>query len=98
MPPSATQAPPIRGRSRASPAREADPIDVLALHDALSKLAVLDPRQSEIVEMRFFAGLTVEEIAEVLDISPATVKRDWSTAKLWLRRQMEGLVPRFKAE
>jgi RNA polymerase sigma-70 factor (ECF subfamily) len=75
----------------ASPAREADPVDVLALHDALSKLAELDPRQSEIVEMRFFAGLTVEEIAEVLDISPATVKRDWSTAKLWLRRQMQGL-------
>jgi len=41
--------------------------------------------------MRFFAGLTVEEIAEILDISPATVKREWSTAKLWLRRQMQGL-------
>jgi RNA polymerase sigma-70 factor (ECF subfamily) len=75
----------------ASPAREADPVDVLALHDALSKLAELDARQSEIVEMRFFAGLTVEEIAEVLDISPATVKREWATAKLWLRRQMQGL-------
>ena len=74
-----------------SPAREADPVDVLALHDALSKLAELDARQSEIVEMRFFAGLTVEEIAEVLDISPATVKREWATAKLWLRRQMQGL-------
>ncbi len=75
----------------ASPAREADPVDVLALHDALSKLAVLDPRQSEIVEMRFFAGLTVEEIAEVMEISTATVKREWATAKLWLRRQMRGL-------
>jgi RNA polymerase sigma factor (TIGR02999 family) len=75
----------------ASPAREADPVDVLALHEALSKLAELDPRQSEIVEMRFFAGLTVEEIGEVLDISPATVKREWATAKLWLRRQMRGL-------
>ncbi len=74
-----------------SPAREADPIDVLALHTALSSLAELDPRQAEIVEMRFFAGLTVEEIAEVLEISPATVKRDWATAKLWLRRQMRGL-------
>ena len=74
-----------------SPAREADPVDVLALHDALSKLAELDPRQAEIVEMRFFAGLTVEEIAEVLEISPATVKREWATAKLWLRRQMQGL-------
>jgi RNA polymerase sigma factor (TIGR02999 family) len=75
----------------ASPAREADHVDVLALHDALSKLAELDPRQSEIVEMRFFAGLTVEEIAEVLGIAPATVKRDWATAKMWLKRQMQGL-------
>jgi RNA polymerase sigma-70 factor (ECF subfamily) len=75
----------------ASPDREADQVDVLALHDALSKLAKLDPRQSEIVEMRFFAGLTVEEIAEVLDIAPATVKRDWATAKMWLKRQMRGL-------
>ena len=74
-----------------SPAREADEVDVLALHDALSKLADVDPRQSEIVEMRFFAGLTVEEIAEVLDISPATVKREWATAKMWLKRQMRGL-------
>jgi RNA polymerase sigma factor (TIGR02999 family) len=74
-----------------SPAREADPVDVLALHDALSKLAELDPRQSEIVEMRFFAGLTVEEIANVMEISTATVKREWATAKLWLRRQMQGL-------
>ena len=75
----------------ASPAREADPVDVLALHEALSKLAELDKRQSDIVEMRFFAGLTVEEIAEVLEISTATVKREWSTAKLWLKQQMRGL-------
>jgi RNA polymerase sigma factor (TIGR02999 family) len=75
----------------ASPVGEADRVDVLALHEALSKLADLDPRQSEIVEMRFFAGLTVEEIAEALEISPATVKRDWSTAKMWLKRQMRGL-------
>jgi len=75
----------------ASPAREADPVDVLALHTALSQLGDLDSRQAEIVEMRFFAGLTVEEIAEVLEISPATVKREWATAKMWLRRQMQGL-------
>jgi RNA polymerase sigma factor (TIGR02999 family) len=75
----------------ASPAQEADHVDVLALHDALSKLSELDPRQSEIVEMKFFAGLTVDEIAKVLDIAPATVKRDWATAKMWLKRQMRGL-------
>jgi RNA polymerase sigma factor (TIGR02999 family) len=75
----------------ASPEREVDQIDVLALHDALSKLGELDRRQSEIVEMRFFAGLTVEEIAQVLEISPATVKREWATAKMWLKRQMRGL-------
>jgi len=74
-----------------SPAREADPVDVLALHTALDDLAALDPRQAEIVEMRFFAGLTVEEIAEVMEISTATVKREWATAKLWLRREMQGL-------
>jgi RNA polymerase sigma factor (TIGR02999 family) len=74
-----------------SPKREADQVDVLALNTALSALAELDPRQAEIVEMRFFAGLTVEEIAEVLAISPATVKREWSTAKMWLKHQMRGL-------
>jgi RNA polymerase sigma factor (sigma-70 family) len=75
----------------ASPKREADQVDVLALNAALSALAELDPRQAEIVEMRFFAGLTVEEVAEVLDISEATVKREWSTAKMWLKHQMRGL-------
>jgi RNA polymerase sigma factor (TIGR02999 family) len=74
-----------------SPKREADQVDVLALNAALSALAELDPRQAEIVEMRFFAGLTVEEVAEVLDISEATVKREWSTAKMWLKHQMRGL-------
>src|SRR5215470_5278166 len=74
-----------------SPAREADPVDVLALNAALSALGELDSRQAEIVEMRYFAGLTVEEVAKVLDISEATVKREWSTAKMWLRRQMRGL-------
>jgi RNA polymerase sigma-70 factor, ECF subfamily len=74
-----------------SPAREADPVDVLALNAALSALAQIDPRQAEVVEMRFFAGLTVEEIAEVLEIAPATVKRDWTTAKMFLRQQMKGL-------
>lgn len=72
-----------------APAAGVDEVDVIDLHDALTALAALDARQAEIVEMRYFAGLTVEEIAEVLKISPATVKRDWTTAKLWLRRRMK---------
>ena len=74
----------------AAPADAVDPLDVLALHDALTALAALDARQAEIVEQRYFAGLTVEEIAEVMGISPATVKREWTTARLWLRRRMQG--------
>jgi RNA polymerase sigma factor (TIGR02999 family) len=68
----------------------ADPIDVLALHEALSALGELDPSQAQIVEMRYFAGLTVEEVAEAMGISPATVKREWATARLWLKRRMQG--------
>ena len=63
-------------------------IDVQALDEALRELETLDPRQAQIVELRFFAGLTIEEIAEVLAISPATVKREWTTAKIWLRREL----------
>ncbi|MBZ5654173.1 MAG: sigma-70 family RNA polymerase sigma factor [Acidobacteriia bacterium] len=62
--------------------------DVVALDDALSGLAKLDEQQSRIVELRFFGGLATEEIAEVLGISPSTVKRDWNVAKAWLTRQM----------
>ena len=51
-------------------------------------MEALDPRQAQIVELRFFAGLTIEEIATLLAISPATVKREWSVAKLWLRRSL----------
>jgi len=69
-------------------AKEED-MDVLALDDALKLLADRDPQQSRIVELRFFAGLTVEETAAVLDISPATVKRDWSMARAWLSRQIK---------
>lgn len=63
-------------------------LDVLALNEALSELERLDPRQGRVVELRFFAGLSVEETAEVLGVSPKTVKRDWSTAKLWLARAL----------
>jgi RNA polymerase sigma-70 factor (ECF subfamily) len=63
-------------------------IDVTALDQALQALEALDERQARIVELRFFAGLTVEETAELLDISQATVKRDWTLAKIWLRREL----------
>ena len=63
-------------------------IDVTALDQALQALDTLDERQARIVELRFFAGLTVEETAELLEISPATVKRDWTLAKIWLRREL----------
>jgi RNA polymerase sigma factor (TIGR02999 family) len=63
-------------------------VDLLALDEALGMLAQLDSRQAELVELRFFGGLTVEEAAEVLNVSPATVKRDWVFAQAWLRRQL----------
>jgi RNA polymerase sigma factor (TIGR02999 family) len=63
-------------------------LDLVALDDALNSLANIDPQQARIVELRFFTGLTVEETAEVLGISPATVKRDWVTAKAWLYRDI----------
>lgn len=69
----------------------ADPgrgLDVVALDDALITLAQLDPRQSQVVELRFFGGLSIEETADALDISPATVKREWTMAKAWLYDQL----------
>jgi RNA polymerase sigma factor (TIGR02999 family) len=65
-------------------------LDLVVLDDALDGLARIDPQQSRIVELRFFAGLSIEETAEVLRISPATVKRDWVSAKAWLYRAMSG--------
>ena len=62
--------------------------DLVALDDALHALARVDPRKVQVVEMRFFGGLSVEETAEVLKISPVTVMRDWSTAKAWLYREL----------
>jgi RNA polymerase sigma factor (TIGR02999 family) len=67
----------------------AESIDVTALDDALSRLAQLDSRQSQIVEMRFLLGLSLEEIAEVMSISVTSVKRDWMTARHWLARELE---------
>lgn len=67
---------------------EARDVEVIALDIALNNLAKLDPQQGRIVELRFFAGLSIEETSEVLSISPATVKRDWAMAKAWLSREM----------
>ena len=61
---------------------------IVALDDALQKLACLDERKSRLVELRFFGGLSIEETAEVLGVSPGTVMRDWTLAKAWLRREM----------
>jgi RNA polymerase sigma factor (TIGR02999 family) len=63
--------------------------EVRALDDALTTLAALDPRRAKVIELRFFGGLTVEETAEVLDVSPQTVMRDWKTAKVWLARELQ---------
>jgi RNA polymerase sigma factor (TIGR02999 family) len=65
------------------------PVDVEALDEALERLAALDARQARIVELRFFGGLTVEEAADVLGISPATLKRDWTVARAWLKRELD---------
>jgi RNA polymerase sigma factor (TIGR02999 family) len=64
-------------------------LDLVALDDALNGLAKLDPRQSRIVELRFFGGLSVEETAHTLGISPKTVKREWATARVWLQHEMK---------
>ena len=65
----------------------ADP-DLVALDDAMNALAAIDPRKVQVVEMRFFGGLSVEEIAELLNVSEVTVKRDWKAARLWLYREL----------
>jgi RNA polymerase sigma factor (TIGR02999 family) len=62
--------------------------EIISLNDALTKLEAIDDRKAQVVEMRFFGGLTVEEVAEVLDISTVTVMRDWAFAKAWLLREM----------
>ena len=69
---------------------KARPADVVALDEALVKLAALDEQQARLVELRFFGGLSIEEAAGVLEISPATVKRHWNVAKAWLARELAG--------
>jgi RNA polymerase sigma factor (TIGR02999 family) len=70
------------------PGQQTPGIDVLALDEALTRLAELDPEQARIVELRYFGGLTVEETAEVVGVSPATVKRQWAMARAWLKRAL----------
>lgn len=65
-------------------------VDLLALNDALDKLSQMDARLTEVVQLRFFAGLTVEQTADVMKSSPRTVKRDWNFAKAWLKRELAG--------
>jgi RNA polymerase sigma-70 factor, ECF subfamily len=67
-----------------------DAVDVLDLDRALSRLGLLDPGQARIIELRFFGGLTIEETASALSVSPATVKREWAVAKGWLFRELTG--------
>jgi len=72
----------------AAPLASGFDLDLLALNDALDQLSQLDARQSRIVELRFFAGLSIEETAEVMKLSPASIKREWNTARAWLFREM----------
>lgn len=71
-----------------APASEGAGLDVLDLHEALERLATLDPAQSRLVELRYFGGLSIEETAEIMHVSPATVKREWAIARAWLRREL----------
>ena len=68
-------------------------VDLIALDEALARLAVIDPLQGRLVEARFFGGLTIEEAAELLQVSPATVGREWALAKAWLYAQLAGTCP-----
>jgi RNA polymerase sigma factor (TIGR02999 family) len=70
-----------------------DDAHLIALDDALEALSQMDERQARIVDMKFFGGLTAAEIAGVLEVSLATVERDWAVARLWLKRQMDGIAP-----
>jgi RNA polymerase sigma-70 factor, ECF subfamily len=75
--------------SDAMTAPASDAVDVEALDEALTRLAAMDPDLARLVEMRFFGGLTIGETADVMGVSPATVKRSWATARAWLRRELQ---------
>ena len=67
-----------------------DPLDVIALDDALARLAVLDRQKAQLVELRYFAGLSIPEAADALGVSTATIGREWAIARMWLRRELDG--------
>src|SRR6201994_2529408 len=67
--------------------------EVLALHEALTGLEAVDPRKAKVMELRYFGGFSVEEIADILKVSPRSVKRDWALARIWLLRQMRATLP-----
>jgi RNA polymerase sigma factor (TIGR02999 family) len=71
----------------------ADDVDVMALDEALKRLAELDPQQSRIVELRYFGGLSIEDTAAAVGVSPATVKREWAIARAWLSRELGAAAP-----
>lgn len=75
-------------------AQKVPSVDLVALDTALKELARLDPQQSRIVEMRFFGGLSIEDTAEIIGVSPTTVKREWATARAWLLRELNHRVAR----
>ena len=81
---------PTRPLEEVTPEAPRPPTVVLAVHQALKRLAELSERQMRVVECRFFGGYTIEETADVLDVSTSTVQRDWRTAKAWLRRELQG--------
>ena len=75
------------------PEQQQDPTDLIALDEALSNLERIDARKAKVVSLRYFAGLSVEETAAAMDISPATVKNDWAFARAWLHRELSGDTP-----
>ena len=90
MRPSAAEARRASRWSTSSWARRPDEeVDVEALHEALERLAGIDPERARLVELRYFGGLTIEETAEALGQSPATVKRGWALARAWLARELQ---------
>ena len=74
-------------------ADDGQPLELMVIDEALNKLSEFDPQQARIVELRFFGGLTIDETAHALGVSPATVKRGWTLAKAWLRREVRGVGP-----